>query len=174
MSLATSRLHTGSMPAWRLLGVACLAALALTACEAEEGLVDAGPEDSFTQLYNAIGSQCAGCHAPGAAGNTPGTEQTQDWSSAASARTSLQGTASGLMGNFEACNGVPFIGDSVETSLLVAAFDEDVRADFTVASNPDCNADTISDMTLKIGGPLSDQELTLLKQFVMEEIAGSP
>lgn len=173
MSLATSRLHTGSTPGWRLLGTACLAALALTACEAEEGLVDAGPEDTFTQLYNAVGSQCAGCHAPGAAGNTPGTEQTQDWSSPQSARTSLQGMASGMAGNFEGCNGVAFIGDSVETSLLVAAFDEDVRADFAVASSPDCTADAISDMTLKIGRPLSGQELTLLKQFVMEEIAGS-
>lgn len=174
MSLATSRLHTDSMPAWRLLGAACLAALALTACEAEDGLVDGGPEDTFTQFYNAVGSQCAGCHAPGAAGSTPTTEQTQDWSSVASARASLRGMASGMAGNFEGCNGVPFIGDSVETSLLVAAFDEDVRADFTVASSPDCNADAISDMTLKIGRPLSGQELTLLKQFVMEEIAGSP
>ena len=171
MSTQTSRLHIASMPGWRLLGVACLAALALTACEAEESLVDGGTEDTFTQLYNAVGTQCAGCHAPGAAGNTAGTEQTQDWSSRQSALTSLQGMASGMAGNFEGCNGVPFIGDSVETSLLVAVYDEDVRADFTVASNPDCNADTISDMMLK--SPLSDAEIALIKQFVMEEIAGT-
>lgn len=171
MSTQTTRLHTGSMPAWRLLATACLAALALTACEAEEGLVDAGPQDTFTELYAAIGTQCAGCHAPGALGNTPGTEQTQDWSTPETARASLQGMASGLMGNFEACNGVPLIGDSVETSLLIAAYDEDVRADFSVASNPDCNADTISDMMLK--SPISDAEIALLKQYVMEQIAGT-
>jgi hypothetical protein len=172
MSQITSRLHTGSMPGWRLLGAACLAALALTACEAEDGLVDGGPQDTFTQLYAAIGSQCGSCHAPGAPGNTEGVEQTQDWSSPESARASLQGMASGLIGNFQDCNGVPFIGDSVETSLLVAAFDPDVRADFTVASNPACNADTISNMLEK--SPISADEVALLKQFVMEEIAGSP
>lgn len=171
MSTQTTRLHTGSMPAWRLLATACLAALALTACEAEEGLVDGGPEDTFTQLYNAIGSQCASCHAPGAVGNTPGTEQTQDWSTPEAARASLQGMASGMVGNFEGCNGVPFIGDSVETSLLVAAFDEDVRADFSVATSPDCNVDAISDMMLK--SPISDAEIALLKQYVMEQTAGT-
>lgn len=171
MSTQTSRLHTASMPGWRLLGVACLAALALTACEAEEGLVDAGPEDTFTQLYNAIGSKCASCHAPAGPSRTAETEQTQDWSSRQSALTSLQGMASGMVGNFEGCNGVPFIGDSVETSLLVAAFDEDVRADFSVASNPDCTADAISAMTEKV--PVSDDEIALIKQFVMEEIAGT-
>lgn len=171
MSTQTSRLHTASMSGWRLLGVACLAALALTACEAEEGLVDAGPEDTFTQLYNAIGSKCASCHAPAGPSRTAETEQTQDWSSRQSALTSLQGMASGMVGNFEGCNGVPFIGDSVETSLLVAAFDEDVRADFSVASNPDCTADAISAMTEKV--PVSDAEIALIKQFVMEEIAGT-
>ncbi len=80
MSTQTSRLHTASMPGWRLLGVACLAALALTACEAEEGLVNAGPEDTFTQLYNTIGSKCASCHAPAGPSRTAETEQTQDWS----------------------------------------------------------------------------------------------
>lgn len=172
MSQITTRLHTGSMPGWRLLGAACLAALALTACEAEDGLVDGGPQDTFTQLYAAIGSQCAGCHAPGAPGNTEGVEQTQDWSTLENARASLQGMASGLIGNFEACNGVPFIGDSVETSLLIASFDSDVRADFTASSNPDCNADTVSNMALK--SPISPDALALLKQFVMEETAGSP
>ena len=171
MSTQTSRLHIASTPGWRLLAVACLAALALTACEAEEGLVDAGPEDTFTQLYNAIGSKCASCHAPAGPSRTAETEQTQDWSSRQSALTSLQGMASGMVGNFEGCNGVPFIGDSVETSLLVAAFDEDVRADFTVASNPDCTADAISAMTEKV--PVSDAEIALIKQFVMEEIAGT-
>ena len=65
----------------------------------------------------------------------------------ATAYASLQGTASGLTGNFEGCNGVPFIGDSVESSLIVATFDEDVRENFSHPDFPDCTGDAISDMS---------------------------
>jgi cytochrome c5 len=165
-----SRLHPASIHALRALALACLAATCLTGCPAEEpGGADAGPADTFTMLYESIGESCKGCHAEGAIGAPVGTEATQDWSSVDSARTSLKGTASGLMGNFTGCNGVPLLGDTPETSLLVAAFDENVRADFSLADFPDCNADSISDMTLKIGRPLSAAELSLLEQFVMEE-----
>jgi hypothetical protein len=100
-----------------------------------------------------------------------GTEATQDWTTRNMAYSSLQGTASGLIGNFSACNGVQFIGDTPETSLLVAALDEEVRADFAVAGFPDCNSDAISDMTLKIGGPLPASLLADLKQWIS---AGAP
>ncbi|HWN70280.1 MAG TPA: cytochrome c [Haliangium sp.] len=168
-----SRLHPASLHGWRVLALAGLAAVCLTGCPVEEPIgPDAAPADTFTMLYQTIGSTCAGCHAPGAVGAPVGTEATQDWSSVASARSSLRGMATGLMGNFEACNGVPLLGDTPETSLLVAALDEQVRADFSLADFPDCNADAISDMTLKIGRPLSAAERSLLTQFVMEEAAG--
>jgi hypothetical protein len=170
-----SRLSPGSIHGWRALGAACVAALLLTGCPVEEpgDGVDAAPADTFTQLYDSIGATCAGCHAPGAPGFMDGTEATQDWSSRDSAYSSLQGVASGLVGNFVGCNGVPFIGATPETSLLVAAFDETVRADFSVASNPDCTGDAISDMTLKIGRQLTPDERALLTQFVTEASAAA-
>jgi cytochrome c5 len=167
-----SRLDLASIRAWRVLGLACLAAVCLTGCPVEEPVgPDAGPEDAFTQFYQSVGSTCAGCHAPGAPGGMPGTEETQDWSSEESARDALLGTASGLIGNFAGCNGVPFIGGSVDSSLIVAAFDSQVRADFSLTEFPDCTADSISDMTLKIGRQLTADERSLLDELVMDVIA---
>lgn len=164
-----SRLDLASIRAWRVLGLAALGAVCLTGCPVEEPLgPDAGQEDTFTQLYQSIGSTCAGCHAPGAPGRMPGVEETQDWSSQDNAREALFGNASGLIGNFAGCNGVPLIGDSVDTSLIVAAFDEQVRADFSLADFPDCTSDSISDMTLKIGRQLTADERALLADFVTE------
>jgi len=135
-------------------------------CEQDGG----GP--SFTTLYGSTSfGSCADCHAPDAPGFTDGTEATQNWSSRASAYQSLQGNASGLIGNFEGCNGVPFIGDGPDSSLIVAVFDETVRTNFSLAAHPDCNVDSISDMTLKIGGALTSQELNLLKDWIS---AGAP
>lgn len=165
-----SRLPTVLTHGWRALGAIGLAAFCLTACAVEEPLgPDAAPLDTFSQLYQSVGTACAGCHAPGAPGFTDGTEATQDWSSRDSAYNALQGMASGLIGNFEGCNGVPLVGDSPETSLIVAAFDEQVRAEFALAAFPDCNADSISDMTLKVGRQLTADERSLLRTFVMEE-----
>lgn len=165
---------------WRSIGciaAAGMAGLMLAACEVED-LDGMGPDagmveqDPFSELY-ATGTfqQCQGCHAPDAPGFEDGTEATQDWSTRDSAYAALQGTASGLVGNFEGCNGVPFIGDTPETSLLVAVFDEDVRLDFSLPDFPDCNADAISDMNLKLSGEISQVELDLLKQWIT---AGAP
>lgn len=126
---------------------------------------------TFTSIYESDQFQeCAGCHAPGAPGRVEGIEETQDWSTRTTAFQSLQGNASGLIGNFAGCNGVPFIGDSAEQSLLVAVFDEDVRAAFDDPSAPDCNADSISDETLKVG-PLPSSLLADLKAWID---AGAP
>jgi hypothetical protein len=164
---------------WKTLGFVALAGLALAACEVEDGDgtgPDAAPvaNDPFSRLYrSATFQQCEGCHAPGAPGfdASGGTEATQDWSSRDRAYSTLQGAASGLIGNFEGCNGVPFLGDTPETSLIVAVFDEDVRRDFSLEAFPDCNADSISDMNLKIGGEISQADLDLLKQWIA---AGAP
>jgi hypothetical protein len=126
----------------------------------------------FTKLHNSTSFQkCAECHAPGAPGFVDGTETTQDWSSRDNAYQGLQGKAAGLIGNFEDCNGVPLIGNSPETSLIVAVFDETVRAAFSATGFSDCTGDAISDMTLKIGGALDAAKLTLLKDWIT---AGAP
>jgi len=134
-------------------------------CEQEQA-------SGFSAMYDSSSFQsCSGCHAPGAAGFVDGTEATQDWSSRGNAYTSLQGQASGLIGNFAGCNGVPFVNQTPEDSLLAAVFDETVRANFSLQGFPDCNADSISDMTLKIGGQLSSQEMQLLRDWIT---AGAP
>lgn len=162
------------------LWCAAILSLSLGACELPEPVDGAdaspGPDvDQFTQLYESASFQmCAGCHAPDADGFTDGTEATQDWTTRDTAYQSLQGVASGMMGNFEGCNGVPFIGDTPETSLLLATFDDSIRAEFTLADFADCNVDSISDMTLKIGGPLSMEELDLLTQWLADGAPDMP
>jgi hypothetical protein len=139
---------------------------------AADGGGSTSASESFTGIYNSAEFQkCAGCHAPNAPGKTDGIETTEDWTSRATAFASLKGKAMGLVGNFAGCNGVPLIGATAQESLLVAAFDSDVRASFMSSSAPDCNADAISDQTLKLGGPLPDALLAQLKAWVN---AGAP
>jgi|GEM_PF-3201172 len=171
-----------------LFFVVCLISFAAIGCEETETGTGTGPtggdgdgdttggdgdgDSTFTQLYNSPEFQmCQNCHAPGAPGFVDGTEATQDWSSEQAALSSLMGTASGLIGNFADCNGVDFIGETPEDSLLVAAFDETVRQNYDNPAFPDCNADTISDMTLNIGGALSTETRALLDQFIVEQNA---
>lgn len=160
----------------RLASVAlCSAALAVGCSDASDAVSDATgglAGVSFTQLYQSSEFQtCAGCHAPGAPGATLGTEATQDWSTRDRAYSTLHGAASGLIGNFSGCNGVAFLGETAEQSLLVAAFDEQVRAAFQSREVPSCDADAISDQTLKLGGPLPAPLLAELKAWVD---AGAP
>ena len=112
-----------------------------------------GEDATFTSIYDAIGEDCAGCHAPGAPGRTDGIEATQNWSSRSAALSSLRGDASGLIGNFAACNGEPLLRSSADQSLLVASLDSDVRANFESPDNPDCNGDAVSDQTLRVDVP---------------------
>lgn len=147
----------------------CLGACGVEGLDQPDAGVDAPPTADFTSIYNSASFQsCAGCHAPGADGFTDGTEATQDWSTRETAYQTLQGMASGLIGNFADCNDVPLIDETPEGSLLVATFDETIRAEFMRLDFPNCNVDTISDMTLKIGGPLTDTELTMLKQWITD------
>jgi hypothetical protein len=127
----------------------------------------AGDGDAtFTSIYEQIGSDCSECHAPGAPGRTAGIESTQNWSTRASALSSLRGDASGLIGNFAGCNGEPLLRSSADQSLLVASLDDDVRANFESPDNPDCNGDAVSDQNLKLGSPLSGSVLQNLKDWV--------
>jgi hypothetical protein len=153
----------------------CAAALSAGCSDAAQDLIGAGAgggDDAFSRIYAASEFQtCSGCHAPGASGKTAGTEATQDWSTRERAYATLQRNASGLIGNSQGCNGVPFIGATSEQSLLVAAFDFDVRAAFQSAEVPSCNGDAIADQTLKIGGPLPASLLGQLKNWID---AGAP
>jgi hypothetical protein len=155
-SRSTASFHrSSSVTARKARGASAVGAalLSLSAFGCSEALdaVDGGGE-GFASIYESDQFQtCSGCHAPGAPGKVNGTEATQDWSTQQTANATLQGTASGLIGNFQACNGVPFIGPSAEQSLLVAVFDSDVRQNFENAQNPGCNADAITDETIRVG-----------------------
>jgi hypothetical protein len=146
-------------------------ALGLGCSSAEDAVNDAAGggssgSDAFSQIYASdTFGKCSGCHAPGAAGKTEGTEATQDWSTRDKAYSTLHQTASGLMGNFAGCNGVPFLGSNSAQSLLVASLDADTRANYQNAQFPDCNADAISDQTLKVG-PIPGGLLTQLKSWI--------
>jgi len=154
-SRSTARSHHSSIvTAGKARGTGALGALvlSLSAFGCSEALDAVGGGEEFTSIYESDQFQmCSGCHAPGAPGKVNGTEATQDWSTQQTANSSLQGTASGLIGNFQACNGVPFIGSSAEQSLLVAVFDSDVRQNFENSQFPGCNADAITDETIRVG-----------------------
>lgn len=153
-----------SPPPRALLGVALALALG---CGDTLDALESG--DAFGRIYERLEESetaCSSCHAPGAPGRTADIEATQDWSTRNTAYTTLRGNASGLVGNFAACNGVPLLGESAETSLLVASLDETVRADFSAPGNPDCDSDAVSDQTAKIGGPLPEDLLQELKDWI--------
>jgi hypothetical protein len=149
----------------------CALATQQVGCGADptDALDGGGGDDAFTRIYESTQFQkCAGCHAPNAPGRVAGIESTQDWSTRDRAYASLKGKASGLIGNFMDCNGVALVGTTASASLLVAALDEDTRASFMVGK---CSADTLSDMTLKIGEELPPALLAELKAWIA---AGAP
>jgi hypothetical protein len=155
-----------------LLQIATLGLLvAANACadvtDALDGGAGGGGGDAdFEALYETSTFQmCKDCHAPDAPGATEGTEATQDWSSSDAAFSSLKGNASGLIGNFAGCNGVPLVGATSNTSLLVAVLDPGVRASFSVSSHPNCRAAAIVDETLRVD-PVPSSLLQELKRFI--------
>lgn len=100
---------------------------------------------SFTSLYEAMSPLCSACHAPGAPGRVSGIELTLDFTSRATAYESITaGTASGLLGVFAVCNGVPLAGASGGDSLILATLDSATRDAFDLAAFPDCDAAAIS------------------------------
>lgn len=142
----------GARRFWKPAGVAAAVFAAFGCGESVDDALTGGGGDAFTAIYESNEFQeCSGCHAPGAPGYVDGTETTQNWSTRDTAHSSLQGNAAGLIGNFEGCNGAPLVGNSAQQSLLVAVFDEDVRASFELPAFPDCTADAITDETLRVG-----------------------
>lgn len=126
-----------------------------------------GGNDAFSQIYASdTFQQCSECHSPTGSGKNAGTEATENWSTRATAFSSLKGKASGLIGNFEGCNGVPLLGSTAATSLLVASLDSNTRASFQSATAADCNGDAISDQNLKLSSPIPSGLLQQLKDWI--------
>ena len=140
-------------------------ATSLFACAPEEA-------GTFAGVYEEYLVECANCHAPEALGATSDIEKSLDFSTEDSAYSTLMGSATGLSGNQAACNGVKFVvaGDP-SSSLVVAVVDEDVRQAFDLSGNADCNADSISDMTVKVGFAPGSSFLDSLKKWIEDGAA---
>ena len=128
-----------------------------------------GVQATFTSLYGNYFGTCADCHAPGAPGRTSDIEQTLDFSSRGTAyMTITMGMASGLLGNFAACNGVSFVETTPAQSLILASIDQPTRQVFDDPGHPDCDVDTISDQTLKVGSQPSSAFIAALKSWIQQ------
>ncbi len=125
------------------------------------------PQPHFSSLYSTYLANCAQCHAPGAVGATSTTEKSLDFATQAAAYTSLSGTATGLTGNQQACNGVAFVvKDKPASSLLLAVLDSATRTAIDLTATPNCDHNAISDMALKMGTPPSAAFLTALNTWI--------
>jgi hypothetical protein len=136
--------------------------------DAGGGQIDAATvHATFTSLYGDYLSSCASCHAPGAPGRTSDIEQTLDFSTRTTAYTTIKtGMATGLMGNFAGCNGVPFVDAAPGSSLILAALDQPTRQLFDLTGHPNCDMDSISDETAKVGSQPSAAFIAALKDWL--------
>jgi hypothetical protein len=140
-------------------------------CPAATGTPDGGGgtvEAKFSSLYGDYLGTCKNCHSPNGPGRTSDIEKTLDFTSRATALTTLRGTASGLIGNFMACNGVPFLAATPGNSLLVAVLDQPTRQVIDLPGHADCDADSIPDETAKVSGspPPSAEFIAALKTWI--------
>jgi hypothetical protein len=149
--------------------------LLASACGAEspiDGTPDAmtGVQPTFTSLYGDYFQTCKNCHTPAGPGRADDTEMTLNFTTRETAYTTITtGMASGLMGNFVGCNGVPFVRDAMPSmSLILAALDQPTRIAFDDPSFPDCDMDTIADQTLKSNPPPSAAFITALKEWLQD------
>ncbi|HKA92152.1 MAG TPA: hypothetical protein VKE22_31050, partial [Haliangiales bacterium] len=143
-------------------------AMMLAACGQVGEQSDAGTVTAtFTSLYGDYFSHCSQCHAPGAPGRTSDIEQTLDFSTRTTAYTTIKtGMATGLMGNFSACNTVPFIDAQPGRSLILAVLDQPTRQLFDLPAHPNCDVNTISDETVKVGSAPSAAFIAALKGWL--------
>jgi hypothetical protein len=124
-------------------------------------------EATFTSLYGDYLSNCKRCHAPLGPGRTTDIEQSLDFTTRATALTSLRGTATGLVGNHSGCNGVPFLASMPAKSLLVAVIDQPTRQAIDLSpGHPDCDIDMITDATVKVGSQPSTAFVAALKTWI--------
>lgn len=121
-------------------------------------------EPKWSSLYANYLKRCADCHSPSGPGRTSDTEASLDFSTAAKGWQTLTGSATGLKGNFAACNGVPFVvSGQPGKSLLVAAIDSSTRSAFSSGA---CDVDGIGDMMVKVGAQPPDGFVAALKQWI--------
>lgn len=164
------------MKTMRVAGVLCAAALLAACPPAEETTPDAGGtvEATFTSLYGDYFAECKQCHAPGAPGRTAGIETTLDFSTKATAYTTIKtGMAAGLTGNKADCNGVPFLAATPAKSLILAVLDQPTRQTIDLSpQHANCDVDTITDATVKAGNKQpSAAFVSALKMWIT---AGAP
>lgn len=147
------------------LGLIGIGAALLGGCITTTGSGD--PEPHFASLYSTYLSNCSQCHAPGALGATSTTEKSLDFSTVTTAYATLGGSASSLVGNQQACNGVPFIAKgNPGASLLLAVLDGPTRSGFDAGGHPGCDSNAISDMALKSGKTPSAAFIAALKTWI--------
>ena len=70
------------------------------------------------------------------------------------------------MGNFSACNTVPFIDAQPGRSLILAVLDQPTRQLFDLPAHPNCDVNTISDETVKVGSAPSAAFIAALKGWL--------
>ena len=123
---------------------------------------------SFQSLYGDYLGNCASCHAPSAPGRTSDIEMTLDFSTKATAYTTLTtGKATGLTGPPMACNGVPFISKGKpQLSLALAVLDGSTRMTFDYTSAASCDKLTITDETVKVGSAPSAAFVTAFRDWI--------
>lgn len=129
-----------------------------------------GVTASFASLYGDYFGHCSQCHTPTAPGRTSDIEQNLNFSSKATAYTTITTMmASVPMGNFTGCNGVAFVMSGTPAkSLIVAVLDQGTRQSFDVGT---CGRDDIPDETLMVGSAPSAAFVTALKDWIS---AGAP
>jgi hypothetical protein len=148
---------------------AALACVLLGGCITQTTETPDGPTSSFTFLYGDYFSGCRNCHAPGVPGHTSDIEQALDFSSKAMAfQTITTGTATGLMGNFAGCNGVPFVAATPANSLILAVVDQPTRIAFDLSGHASCVMNSISDETAKVRSAPSAQFIASLRLWIMD------
>lgn len=125
-------------------------------------------EAKFTSLYGDYFGKCKQCHAPGAPGRTSDIEQTLDFTTRATALSTLKtGMAAGLVGNHTGCNGVPFLAATPGKSLVLAVIDQPTRQVIDLSpQHPTCDVDMITDATVKVGSQPSTAFVTALKTWI--------
>jgi len=135
-----------------------------------DAMVPIGP--NFTSLYANYLDDCAECHAPGAPGRTADTEQTLDFSTKATAYTTLKtGMAAGLTGNVAGCNGSNFLAATPGASLLLAVLDQPTRNLYDDPAHSMCDMDAITDETARLSTAPSAAYIQAMKDWIT---AGSP
>jgi hypothetical protein len=122
----------------------------------------------FSSLMADYFGKCGQCHAPGAPGRTSTIEMTLDFSTTATAYTTITtGKAKGLMGNTSGCNMVPFVTPMMpQQSLIVAVVDQPTRAAFDLPAFMTCDSSAISDETVKVGTTPSSDFVAALEAWI--------